>query len=585
MVALTNQPILAPLGAPLCYAGFVPGFKQPILVLKIRLSPLSEKAVLIQKEVHDYYFKNTISFSEHILENFAAYVSEIQKQGGMPVFDKPKIKYCEHQEYEISLPMLFPLWAMEVANFVLSLFNFYFTKNTFRVDAKWQQQLVHLIETLKQHAPQGSNSLRFLQAAHELNIPWRHIALNTFQFGFGKNARWMDSSILDRTPYLSANLAQNKHAISSLLLRHGFPVPLQYAATNKSDLIRYAKHIGYPVVLKPIDGKGGAHVYTNIKDDAGLVSAFDKIKSHSSTVLVEKHIVGKDYRLVVLNGKMIWAIERVPAHVIGNGIDTIKQLVTTHNEKHQSVYPLCHLNLNQNMFDFLREKNLHIEHVPKADQRILLSRTSNISDGGTPIGIFEKVHPSTIRLVEEAAKLLRLDLIGIDMISQDIEQSYAENKGMLIEINVQPQLGFITTSHIYKQILSTTIPAHGRIPITVILGQHEALPEMVTTLSHQLGKKVAVAHDNQISVNGVPIRSTPDLFTTGQAILAMKEVDAMIYCIKDKADYALTGLPFDCFDQLILLEQTQDAAYLTPACHGRVVSYDEASHAAECRVD
>lgn len=546
------RPLLDIVAQPKVYPGYINGFKQPVTCLKLYLQPNIKTNVLLA--AYQYYFSDFgVNPSADIIENFAEIICALQTVGGMPIFDNPRFKYLD-DEIELWLPMLFFPPLMQVVYLAANFFNYHLKQSNFIADEKWSQQIHEIIRYLKSHAPQGGNSIRFLKAAAELNIPWSHFALNCFRHGDGIHSKLLDSAFTDNTSHIGTALTNNKHVISTLLYRHGFPTPLQMVVKSESDAIQQAKQIGFPVVIKPIDGRHGIGVATELSDDESIKAAFQQARKHTHTVLVEQHIAGKDYRLVVFNGKLIWAVERIAASVIGNGIDSIINLITKYNEQHKNTFPLRHITITDEIQCHLAANNLTLQSIPALDENITLTKISNVSAGGMPIAVFDKVHPDNRRLVESAAKLLRLDLVGIDFICADISKSYKNTGGMIIEINAQPQLGSITSAHIYKQILKELIKDQGRIPIIVIYGNDHMREDIIKCFE---GKGVAIANN----------------FADAKACLALTVTEALIYCIHQKKDIEEFGLPFDSYDYLILLNiESNDT--LKQACQGEVIKHD-----------
>lgn len=578
-VAHTHQTAVALLTEPRLYDGYMNGNRQPSALITLQFSAVSALQRQHLQEAYNYYFakytaKTMLQSVDDVVASFVESVCLLQKQGGLPVFEETHINKNNDHEFTIWVPMLFSVCFHPVLSFVLQFFNHHLTEASFAPDKTLSAHIESLITMLKSHAPQGTNSLRFLKAANTENIPWRHVALNAFQYGYGKQSRWLDSTFTDKTSQITTILARNKRSMAVMLHNAGFPVAEQYVINSEAEALQMARRIGYPVVIKPLDQDGGKGVYARLVSEQSVKQAYQLAKKHSTNLLLEKHITGKDYRLLVLNGKLIWAIERIPAGVTGDGFNTIQALALKHNHQHEAVFPLRHIEITADTINYLAEQGFTLESVPPASQFVPLNRIANISTGGTPVGVFAKVHPDNIRLAETVAKLLRLDIAGVDFISPNIEQSYLENGGKLIEINSQPQLGSTTAPHIYKQILTTIVPDQGRIPIIVVCGQSiqdHTIRNLQETLFPQ--KQVGIAKNNCAYLDGAKIVSAATLFQAGQNLLALNEVDALIYCVEQAADIDRHGLPFDRYDSLYLLNGFHfgQSATLTKACRGEII--------------
>ncbi len=583
----TMQPALTLQAEPIIFPGFVHGFRQSMGVLRLRLQTQPMQAL---HAALAYYFDVPISpppdiQSPHDLINcFAECLFLIQKQGGMPIFEKHHVLFVAENPRECILwvPTLFAPSLHVVIAFVLKLFNHYLTPAPFVANQALAAQLKHVIATLKTHAPQGSNSLHFLKAAHEAELPWAHVMHNVFQYGYGHYAKWLDSTFTDTTSHLAVRLAQNKHATSMLLRQAGFPVAEQRIVNDETEAVALAKQLGFPVVIKPLSQDGGKGVSVNLNSALAVKQAYAKAKPYSAATLLEKHIAGKDYRLLVLQGQLIWAIERIPAGVMGDGQHSVETLIQQHNQHHVSHYPLRHIQVSEDVETILIEQGYTLASIPQAHQWVALQAIANISMGGTPVAVFDKVHPDNRRLAEAVATLFRFDLVGIDFITENIEESYLEKGGAIIEINAQPQIGSTTGPHLYRQILTTLVPKQGRIPILVIYGQTAAddvAKAQELRLLQQYYKVGKVAR-NRLWVNGTTRVNTTSLYEAGRSALLQPDIEALIYCIENDSEIEQHGLPFDRFDQLFLLDtppqpkspwqqdvcQTLQRACLTP-CH------------------
>lgn len=458
--------------------------------------------------------------------------------------------------------------------------------------------LQQVIKVLSRFSAKGSNVPRFVKAAFELGLPLQGLPGGAYQYGVAKCARWMDSSFTDVTPTLSTNLARNKVWASALLRQAGLPVPPHQLASDVDRALKVAHRLGYPVVVKPADLDGGVGVAAGLESDDEVRQAFESAKQHSSQILVEKHVEGKDYRITVFNGEVIWAVERVPGGVTGDGQRTVAQLVEQVNadprrgiSKHA---PLKQLTLEDEAMHLLSRQGLNDQAVPDVGQFVRLRRAANVASGGTPVAVFDKVHPDNARLAVRAAEALRLDLAGIDLLIPDVATSWRETKAAICEVNGQPNLGQTTAAHLYAPILQQLVPGSGRVATVLIVGAAEPaywLDAVSNGLVAQ-GLRVGVVGPHGVTVGG-ELLSAGDVSTyAGGRMLALnRDVGAMVMAINDDGCLR-TGLPVDRYDALILAGanlrsnrpvQGQDRqrwvaellASLLPACDGVVVTYRE----------
>lgn len=586
------KPIIRLLSETILYRGFVEGVHQPTGLINLWIDEVSNVQLKNIKTAFRHYFSaypvmlREIHTTYDLAMCFADGLGLLQKAAGFPIFETIQIKKNDDgcNEFQLLVPMLEESFLTHLIDFMLKFINSNALSVPVLPDNVLVKHIEGLITKLSDYAPKGSNSLRFLEAAHALGIPWMFVEQNVFQLGYGSSSRWLDSSFTDNTSVIATTLARNKLATSMLLRKAGLPVPEQSLAYNEAQAISIARKIGYPVVVKPLNEDGGRGVFARLQSDEMVKNAYQCVKNYSNPVLVEKHITGKDYRLQVVNGKLIWAIERIPAGIVGDGEQSVASLIQQSNTQRSSL--LKPIEITEEVILFLAECGLSLESIPYLNECVALSRIANISAGGTPVGVFDKVHPDNKRLAETAANVLRLDIAGIDLIMPDIQHSYLETTATIIEVNAQPQLGIITAPHIYKEILLQILPEKGHIPIVVVFGKGDKttfINKLESVLLEQ-AQCVGVAEVNCARINSELIASTPSLFIAGRSLLLNKTVDALIYHVKSIEELAKEGLPFDAFDYLFFYDapnlenlnhDSNAITTLVKACKRGVVTTDE----------
>jgi D-alanine-D-alanine ligase-like ATP-grasp enzyme len=325
-------------------------------------------------------------------------------------------------------------------------------------------------------APAGVNTLRFLQAAHERDIPWRHIANNVYQFGWGRYGRWLDSSFTDRTSTISAGLARDKVATAKVLRDAGLPVPRHRLVSTADQAVQAAATFGYPIVLKPADLDGGQGVMVGLRTAEHVRKAFEAAARLSKRVLVEEFIQGSDFRIRVCNGEVHGVVARHPASVTGDGANTIKTLIEQTNEIRRAQPALVDptaavgrkpIEIDDEVIAWLQGQGLGLESVVPPGQHVRLRGAANVSLGGT-LQELPEAHPDNIQLAIAAASALRLDVAGIDVLLPDISRSFKETGGGICEVNAQPQFSMGMSCH---DVLERLVPGQGRIPVVLLHGR------------------------------------------------------------------------------------------------------------------
>lgn len=454
-------------------------------------------------------------------------------------------------------------------------------------------------QDLKALAEKGSNVPRFVKAAVELGMPMLVMPGGVIQYGIGSKGRRLDSSFTDQTPVIAAKLARNKMWTSALLKQAGLPVAPHLLVPNADQAVKAAHHLGFPVVVKPVDLDGGVGVAAGLQTDQEVRLAFDAAKKKAPNVLVEKHVFGKDYRLTVFQDEAVWTIERVPAAVVGDGESTVAELVAQVNSdprRGSGLHaPLKRLILDDEASGLLNKLGLSADSVPALGTFVRLRRTANVATGGMPVAVQCQVHPDNARLAVRAAQALGLDLAGIDLLIEDVSRSWLEQGSnvAVCEVNGQPNLGQTTSAHLYGQLLKRLVTGNGRVPTILVMGaEHPSdwLDGFVSAF-RQHGLRVGTAGPLGVFVDGEQYTTADktSLLAAGTTLSMSNKVDAIVVALTEDSVFK-TGLPWARYDVLVLagshiplvtdqrqVSKQQHTAYLwlqhlLPACDGWVIA-------------
>ena len=289
----------------------------------------------------------------------------------------------------------------------------------------------------------GPSTASLVHAAEERDIPW--IRLNDrslVQLGHGKYQRRIQATVTSETRHTAVEIASDKRLTNQILEDLGLPVPRQRIVDDAGEAVDAAERLGYPVVVKPLDGNHGRGVSINLTTEEQVRTAYDKAYERSSYVIVETYQTGRDYRILVVNGKVVAVAERVPGHITGDGQHTVAELVEIVNSDprrgvgHEKV--LTRLELDHQAERLLEQAGLTVDSVLPAGQVFYLRSTGNLSTGGTAIDKTDAIHYDNRIMAERAVKSVGLDVGGVDFISPDISRSYQEVGGVIVEINAAP---------------------------------------------------------------------------------------------------------------------------------------------------
>ncbi|SDE68291.1 hypothetical protein [Desulfuromonas thiophila] len=341
------------------------------------------------------------------------------------------------------------------------------------------RQLATLLEAAQREGL-SPNSLCFALAARRRGIPLALLPGNLLLLGQGEAQQRLNSSFTGATSVLATRLAKEKLSTNHLLAAAGLPVPRSLRVTTPQQALQAAETLGWPVVVKPARLDQGRAVVPDIRDWKPLLAAFEQAQAlDPGQVLVEQHIKGEDHRLLVVQGVLLMATRRAPGGVLGDGQRSVMQLLDALNADPRRGSGkrslLMRLELDAQAADCLQEQGLAADAVPAAGRFVVLRRTANISTGGTAEDVTCQIHPDNRLLAERAARLIGLDIAGIDFISPDIRCSWRENGAAICEVNAQP--GFRPhwlgdpARDINGEIIERLFAGRsGRIPTTAIAG-------------------------------------------------------------------------------------------------------------------
>ncbi|HKP73978.1 MAG TPA: cyanophycin synthetase, partial [Longimicrobiaceae bacterium] len=291
----------------------------------------------------------------------------------------------------------------------------------------------------------GPSTAAIVDEAERRGIPVRRLNSESLvQLGLGKNLRRIQAAMSDNTSGIAVEIAQNKDDTRRVLGNIGLPVPQGDTATTLEGALEVAEEIGFPVLLKPLDASHGRGISGRLDSDDAIRAAWPAAKSYSRRVVVERFVEGRDYRVLVVDGRLVAVAERVPAHVVGDGVHTVRELVTEANRDPRRgrghTRTLTRLPDDDLTGEHLRARGYAWESVPAAGERVLLRNTANLSTGGTSIDRTDEIHPDNVTACEMAAGIVGLDIAGIDVLSPDISVPFRENGAVIIEVNAAPGL-------------------------------------------------------------------------------------------------------------------------------------------------
>ena len=363
----------------------------------------------------------------------------------------------------------------------------------------------------------GPSTGSIVNAAIARGIPFRRLTEGSLvQLGWGSKQRRIQAAEIDATSAIAESIAQDKELTKKLLHAAGVPVPLGRPVTSAEDAWAAAQEIGLPVVVKPRDGNQGKGISVNIASQEGVITAYNTAKSFRDDVLVERYLPGSDFRLLVVGNKLVAAARRDPPLVIGNGKNTVRELVELVNadprrgEGHAT--SLTKIRLDDIAKNRLKEQGLDENSVPVKGTRVILRNNANLSTGGTATDVTDDVHLEVAARAIAAAQMVGLDICGVDVVCESVLHPLEEQSGGVVEVNAAPGLrmhlspSFGKGRDVGEAVIATMFPngEDGRVPVIAVTGTNGKTTTVRLT-SHLLrthGLRVGMTNTDGVYVNG-----------------------------------------------------------------------------------
>jgi cyanophycin synthetase len=364
----------------------------------------------------------------------------------------------------------------------------------------------------------GPSTQAIVDEAASRDIPY--IRLNEqslVQLGQGRYQQRIRATMTSKTGALAVDIAGDKKMTNALLASAGLPVPRSQVVRTEDEAATAARQIGFPVVTKPLDGNHGRGVILDLRTERAVRAAFKRSlkEARNGVVIVESLVAGSDYRVLVVGGRMAAIAERVPAHVVGDGRHTVRELVERTNVDprrglgHEKV--LTKIKVDDAALDLVKKQGYGMGDVPPKGERVLLAATGNMSTGGISIDRTWDAHEDNVEIAEEAARVVGLDVAGIDFLAPDISQPVRETGGAIVEVNAAP--GFRMHTHptegeaqfVAKPVVDLLFPpgTPSRIPIIAVTGSNgkTTTTRMIAHIFRGMGRQVGITSTDGIYID------------------------------------------------------------------------------------
>lgn len=404
----------------------------------------------------------------------------------------------------------------------------------------------------------GPSTACMVDAAAERGIPAIRLNEgNLVQLGHGASQRRIWTAETDRTSAIAEGISRDKDLTKRLLATCGVPVPEGRTVANPPEAWEAAQDIGLPVAVKPSDANHGRGVSLDLKTSAEVEAAFRVAQDEGSEVIVERYIPGEEHRLLVVGGRVVAATRGETATIRGDGRSTVAELIESQinsdpRRGEEEDYPLDTIRLNESHTAVLelQRQGLNADSVPAEGRVVIVTRNGNMVNDVTDL-----VHPEVAAQVALAAKVVGLDIAGVDLVARDVSRPLQEQGGAIVEVNAGPGLlmhlkpasgqprpvGQAIVDHLFAA--SDT----GRIPIVGLVGREDTtmVAKLVAWLLHLSGRHTGLACADGLFLDQRQLERGNALgWERGQRLLINRAVQAAV--VESSARHILAeGLPYD----------------------------------------
>ena len=439
---------------------------------------------------------------------------------------------------------------------------------TYDLDADIQ----HMRE-IREETRLGPSTGCIVDEAAKRGIPFIRLNKQSLvQLGYGVHQKRIRATIASTTSNIAVDIAGDKEETKLLLDAAQIPVPKGTVIRTEEGLKDAIDRFGYPLVIKPIDGNHGKGNTTNITNYEQALKAFAAAKEYNRSLIAEKFITGYDFRALVINYKFVCAALRTPASVTGDGEHTIQWLIDETNKDPRRGYGhekvLTQITIDQFTQKMLDDHGYTLETIPQKNELVLLKPTANLSTGGTSTDVTDEVHPANIFMFERIARIIGLDICGIDVMANDLQTPVSENGGAILEVNAAP--GFRMhlepakglARNVAEPVIDMLFPkgSAGRIPIIAITGTNgkTTTTRITAHIAKSAGKKVGYTTSDGVYIqNQMMMRGDCTGPVSSQFVLKDPTVDfAVLECAR--GGILKAGLAFQNCDVAIVTNVAAD---------------------------
>lgn len=487
----SGQPLFGTLEDIRLHADYRHGLRQYSFSYRVRIPhPIAAPTLLAIGRLlwpsmpSSYHAKESLQSQEQQLSFILALIQDRLEESGNYCSDPPRVNPQGDTTFAVCQPCLRLRSGYRITAAIWRILALAATDTREQRNEALCDLLKPVMAKEKKTGLKGFNIIHFLKSADAIGLPWLPLVGEVYQVGHGRFSRLLKSSLTDATPAISSAIAYSKLDTAALLRKSGLPGALHIAVNTVEQAIDQAQKIGFPVVLKPYNCEGGHGVFCGLFTADQVREAYGKASLVSKGLIVERQIIGKDYRIQVANGEIHGVVLRTPGGVTADGVNTIADLVDLENRSRAEAEDdrrfLHPIKIDSETKNLLESQGLGWRSVPEAGRFVRLRWACNVTAGGVPSLVPpEEIHPDNQMLAKAVCRQLRLDVAGVDFLIEDISLSWKSTMACICEVNSQPQMHTSMHPLLLQQMFGIK---RGRVPTVLLLSAREN----GDTLSHLL---------------------------------------------------------------------------------------------------
>ncbi|WP_455805476.1 cyanophycin synthetase [Clostridium butyricum] len=503
------------------------------------------------------------TYLAHICEHC---IIAIQNILGMDV-SYGKAREIKGELYYIIVQYEYENTAIEIINLAVDLINSLIKSSPINFNGRLQE-----IKQTLQRETIGPSTKSICDAAKNYGLPVTELGKSgIYQIGYGKQGRIIEAAISNKTNCVGVDISCDKFLTKQLLDIQNIPVAEGRKVFNIIGLLREAEFIGYPVVIKPQYGNKGKGVMLNLKNEKELIKAYTSLLKITKDIIIEKYVKGNDYRICVVDYKVVAASLRVVPFVIGDGKSNIKALINIFNndplrgQDHEK--PLTTIKFDKELCNCLYRQNMSLDYIPNKGEKVILRENANLSTGGIAVDCTDDVCDENIDYCIRAAKALGLDICGVDICTEDISIPIDKQNGIVMEVNAAPGIRMHhfpsqgKKRDVGKAIVDMLYEGRpSNIPVISVTGTNgkTTTTRMIGHVLKMMGMTTGITSTDGIYINDKCIHKGDDSgFNSAKTLLLNRDVEAVVLETA-RGGLVRRGLAYDLADVAVITNITND---------------------------